>query len=286
MALLISQSNNIEYNLALEEYFLRYYPLEEDILYIWQGSKAFVFGRNQNPFIEIHPKYLLDQTIPKLRRVSGGGTIYQDKGTINFSFITKNYKNKINDYEYFLSPLVGFLNNLGLEAYFEPKSHIFINAYKVSGNAQAFINNRLMHHGTILFNTSLNIIEEALINYSYSVTGHQVLSNKQEVINIKTLINSDISSFIQSLAKYIMENRDISSNKVHSIDQSIVLQLVEDKYKTWEWNYGQTPKFKTKEIINNKTIELIINKGIIEKVSDQAYINLLGKRYTHNKNLK
>lgn len=279
MSILFSQSSDVAYNLAVEEYLLRYYPLEEDILYLWQGSKAFVFGRNQNPFIEIHPTYLLDDSIPKIRRVSGGGTIYEDQGTINFSYITKNYKDKINDYEYFLNPIIRLMSDLGLNIHFKPKSHLFIDEFKISGNAQAFINNRLLHHGTILFNTDLRIIEESLINHSQSVTGHQVLSNKQSVINVGGLIQQNQIEFTKMLADYICFDKKMKIILLDDIDEWKVKEIVESKYKTWEWNFGQTPKFKTSEMIEGSLVEISVQKGLVTGVDKVHAEHLIGLKY-------
>jgi lipoate-protein ligase A len=276
--ILISENKNIMHHLATEEYLLRHFDLKEDILYIWPGSRAFVFGRNQNPYIEIQPKYLNDSSILNLRRVSGGGTIFQDEGTINFSIITKDYKNKINDYQYFLNPLISLLNSYGLNAYFKPKSHLFVDDYKISGNAQAFINNRLMHHGTILFDTDLGIINDALINYHRDASGHQVLSNKQSVINLKSYLKMTQSELIEKLAKQITKELNISHTPLSHIDESKINQLVEGKYKTWDWNYAKTPEFQISIIFEDKEIQVGVKNGLIEYVKDKKCKKLLGEK--------
>ncbi|MFW5795108.1 MAG: lipoate--protein ligase family protein [Bacillota bacterium] len=278
MPLIINKNKDIKYNLALEEYLLRDYNLKDDVLLIWYGQKAFVFGRNQNPFIEIHHKYLLDSSIPKLRRVSGGGTIFEDKGTINFSYITKAYKNKINNYEFFLKPVVELLKEFNLNAYFKPKSHLFVDKVKISGNAQAFINNRLMHHGTILFNTNLDIIEEALVNYRLSASGHHILSNKQPVANLNEFINVEKEEFVKLLVDKICQYKNITKDQLKIKDNIKIAKLIKDKYSSWEWNFAKSPNFNITVNIDSFMIDLEVEKGLIKKVSDDKYKLLKNKK--------
>lgn len=279
MAVIIGKDQPIEYHLATEEYLLKHYPIEEDILYVWYGSKAFVFGRNQNPYIEINPKYLLNDHIKKLRRISGGGTIYQDQGTLNITYITQNYKHKINDYQYFLNPIIKYLKNHQLNAYFKPKSHIFVDDYKISGNAQAFMNHRLMHHGTLLFDTDLSIINKALIDYKKEAHGPQVLSNKQPVKNLIDMVYMDKYAFLNQLKDFILTETGIHPQEISDIDQEKVKSIVEKRYDQWAWNFGHTPDFKIDVSIRSENVTLSIEKGIIIKAEPEGYKHLLGLPY-------
>lgn len=276
--ILISENKNIMHHLATEEYLLRHFDLKEDILYIWPGSRAFVFGRNQNPYIEIHPRYIKDLSILSLRRVSGGGTIFQDEGTINFSIITKDYRDKINDYQHFLNPLINLLKSHGLNAYFKPKSHLFVDEYKISGNAQAFINNRLMHHGTILFDTNLDVINDALINYHRDASGHQVLSNKQSVINLKSFLKMTQEDLSNKLIQQFTKDLNISNTPLSHLDVDKINQLVEEKYRTWDWNYAKTPEFKIIINLEGNDLQVGVKNGLIEYVENKKYKRLLGEK--------
>lgn len=279
MAFIISEFKEACLNLAAEEFLLKNDILEEPILFIWRGQKSFIFGRNQNPFIEIHPRFF-NTDIPFLRRISGGGTIYEDEGTLNFSIITKNFEKHINDYLYFLIPVIETLKSYKMDVVFKPKSHLFVNDYKISGNAQAFINNKLMHHGTILIDTEIDIINEALVNYKNQIKGNFILSNKQKVENIKNLadgkieiddlINRLISAFEHELKIPRIEYRFSSYQK------SKIADIAQNKYKSKEWNFGKTQEFTYKVLLYDKELELNINKGIITRVSDETESKLLG----------
>lgn len=279
MAVLISKSKDPYYNLATEEFLLKSADYNEDILFIWRAEKAFVFGRNQNPFIEIAPKYY-NQGIPIIRRLSGGGTVYIDSQTINFSYITLDYKNKINNYEYFLEPIIKLLGKYNLNILFKPKSHLFLNGKKISGNAQGLINNKLLHHGTLLFNTDLDLIQDALINHNLKTEGHHVLSNKQNVDNLKHYLNDSlgIEDLIVLLIDSICYERNINKEikEISKMESRHIEVIAEEKYRTWEWNFGFLKEFQIEIEVAKQEVGIIVNKGIITNVQNSILNSLIG----------
>ena len=282
MPILISSTSDPYFNLATEEYFLRNDIFDEDLLFLWKSTKAFVIGRNQNPFTEINPKYF-DLEIPVIRRISGGGTIFQDESTIDFTVITKKYGSKINDYLYFLKPIIDLLNELGVKAVFQPKSHIFVGDYKISGNAQAFVNNKLLHHGTLLFNTDLNVIYDALVDFQCTVSENHIASNKQKVVNISELLHTklDLEEFKVMMIDRIAFSLNIGKNyySIPKEDLDRIENIAQNKYRTWEWNFGRTKEFQVEtKILSSKTKITIIN-GLISGVDNLEYTILLGLRY-------
>ncbi|MDY0278267.1 MAG: biotin/lipoate A/B protein ligase family protein [Acholeplasma sp.] len=282
MAVIFSESRNPYFNLALEEYFLKNNIIDEDILLFWQSDQAFVFGRNQNPFVEINPKYF-NLDIPIIRRVSGGGTIFQSSKDLVFCFITRNYEKKINDYEYFLKPVINALKRYNLNVSFRPKSHLFIDDYKISGNAQAFINNKLMHHGTLLIDSNLEIINEALVNYNFETKGNHILSNKRNVANIDQFLNEPcrIEELIDLIVDEAINCMDLAKNNYILNEEDIIKvnDLMVSKYLTWEWNFGKTKPFEVEIILDSKTEKILVENGIIKYVTHSKLETLIGLRF-------
>ncbi|HLT00304.1 MAG TPA: lipoate--protein ligase family protein, partial [Acholeplasma sp.] len=154
-------SNDIQFNLAWEEYILKEIALNEDILLLWQNESSLVLGRNQNVYEEVNLKFIHENKIPLVRRISGGGTVYHDMGNINFTIITSSKEN-ISKYEKITKPLVDALNKIGIPIEFSGKSDLKIEGKKVSGNAQFVHKDRLLHHGTLLFDSNLDILNASL----------------------------------------------------------------------------------------------------------------------------
>ena len=280
MPILLSESLNPYFNLATEEYLLKS-SISEDIFFIWKANKAFVFGRNQNPFAEIHPDYF-KKDIPIIRRISGGGTVFIDESTLNFCYITSNYHKKINDYEHFLRPIIKALNSLGFEIEFKPKSHLFIKDKKISGNAQAFVNKKLLHHGTILYDADLSVIDEALIKHNSNIEGLQIKSNKQSVINLKDVLNeSNIDEITNALINEVASQENFNRNKICFSSDEIreIEDLSKNKYQSPEWNFGKTPLFQTRIEYKNRYLMLKIDKGKVTFVDNNKFDKLIGLYY-------
>jgi len=266
MPVLKLNTNDPQINLATEEVLFRDYFEEEDLLIIWRSEPAFIVGRNQNPFLEINPDYR-KKGIPVLRRISGGGTVYSDMGTLNFSIVTRDFKSKVNNYMYFLEPVIEMLKSYGIDASFKPKSHIVIHNKKISGNAQCFQKDRLLHHGTLLYNTDLSKIDDALIGFNESATGSHILSNKQGVINIFEYLPSRVSmtDLENALIRSFQTFFDISNHPyvINAKQHELIFRLANEKYRSWNWNYGKTPTFEITKQIKGTDVSIKVEKGII-----------------------
>lgn len=263
MKTIINNSIDPFFNLALEEYLLKEYDLNEDIFYVWRNSPSIVIGRNQNPYNEVDMKYCFENNIPIIRRISGGGTVYNDLGNVNFTYISSNIKN-LNNYQIFLEPIIALLNQMGLCVNFEPKSHLFLSGNKISGNAQAYHKNRMLHHGTLLFDADITCANKALKRKN--IDGHHVLSTPANICNIydKTPVSSTVDEFMEYILQGILKETPVS--KIKELDSKELLKiekLKEEKYKTFKWNFGTNASFQ----IKNKLINLDIENGIIVKSS-------------------
>jgi len=148
------------YNLALEEYMLR--NLDDEVCFIWQSTPSVIVGKHQNALAEINYRFVVQKEIVVARRMTGGGTVYHDPGNLNFSFIRKGEPGKMIDFRKHTGPVVEFLRSRGIQAYPGPKNEILLNDLKISGNAEHIYRKRVLHHGTLLFNTNLDNLRDAL----------------------------------------------------------------------------------------------------------------------------
>jgi len=159
---IINRSNDPFFNLALEEYLLDNPEIKEDIFLLWQNRPVVVVGRNQNTIEEINQRFIQDKGIEVVRRISGGGAVYHDLGNINFTFIVNDAPSLTLDFTRFTAPVIRALQTIGVKAEDQGRNDISIDGRKFSGNAQCRQQGRLMHHGTILFDTNLEDMEQAL----------------------------------------------------------------------------------------------------------------------------
>jgi lipoate-protein ligase A len=283
MKTLLNNNTDPAYNLALEEYLLKYKSLSDDLFYVWRNAPSIIIGRNQNPFYEVHLKPLFNQQIPLIRRISGGGTVYHDLGNINFSFITHDLS-KTNDYEYFLNPIINVLNHLGLNVTFKPKTHLYQNEYKISGNAQSVHKNRLIHHGTLLFDANLTKLNRFLKHQKKVIKS--VASTPAKTKNIKDFlfIEATTESFIEYIINEVLLN-DASNQPIELTkkDHFIINQLKKDKYESYDWNFGANATFTTTKKVNHKMVHFHIKKGRIDAITskDDRLANTLYTIFKH-----
>ena len=107
----VSESFDVFYNLALEEYLCRTVT-DDDSFILWTNDDSVVIGRNQNIFEEVNVDDAAADGISLARRNSGGGAVFHDKGNINFSIISTFDENALNSYDEFLDPVIDMLHSL------------------------------------------------------------------------------------------------------------------------------------------------------------------------------
>lgn len=259
------------FNLALEEYLLR--QCQGEYFVLWRNQPCIVVGINQNTLSEINESYVKDKHIKVVRRQSGGGAVFHDLGNLNFTFIVEDNGNRFNDFETFVEPIIGVLKELGVQAEFSGRNDLLIEGKKFSGNAQCKYKNRVMHHGTLLFSSDIVNLSDALISKPIKFSDKAVKSVASRITNISEYLSSpmNVSDFKNRIFEYIArEQTDKNITSLTPEEVGHVNAMVEQKYATWDWNFGKSPKynFSNAKKFSCGTIELAINvnKGIMEDV--------------------
>lgn len=253
--------------LAAEEYLLKNFT--DDIFMLWQSENAVVVGKHQNAMAEINHRFVHEKNIAVCRRISGGGTVFHDAGNVNFTFI-KNVKSPAEiSFKLFTSPVVEALAKLGIEATTSGRNDLLINGLKISGNAEHVYKNRVLHHGTLLFSSDLENLGQAIKVAPGKYEGKAVQSNRSPVANISQFLKTPMKTgeFIQFLLDVQLENPENQSYVLNDIDIQAIEKSASEKFSTWEWNFGYSPKYTFKnevEIEGKKlSVRLVVEKGVI-----------------------
>lgn len=262
-----SISNDIYFNLALEEYVFQ--NLNDDAYFmLWENDSSIVLGKHQNVFEEINIKEAEKTGIKIARRNSGGGTVFHDRGNLNYSFI-KNYdKYSFIDYDSFLTPVIEALNSLSIKAEKRRTCDIAIDGKKISGSAQSSKGGRILHHGTLLFDADLSLLEKLLKPTNGKIESRSIKSVRSTVTNIKEHLHEEITldTFKNHLLNALFP---LGIKKISLTDEQLqeVKNLAESKYSDWKWNFGNSPDFsyeKQSILVNEPvTIKLQVKKGMI-----------------------
>ena len=205
------------YNLAVEEYLFLH--SEHDVFMLWQNARTVVIGKNQNAYAELDVDYARKQGIRIARRITGGGAVYHDMGNLNFTYIsTKKGQNEI-DFATFCAPIIEFLRSMGVEATLSGRNDILVGDKKISGNAQYSANGRVLHHGTLLYNSDLSVLSNVLRADPEKLKAKAIRSVSSRVMNLCDALPLDggvdelAEAIISSLmAKNVGEWADVPQN--------------------------------------------------------------------------
>ncbi|MGV8907250.1 MAG: lipoate--protein ligase [Acetobacterium sp.] len=260
-------------NLAFEEYVFNQMDKNESYFLLWQNDNAVIVGKHQNTIEEVNQEYVKANDIKVVRRLSGGGAVYHDMGNLNFTFIVNDQGKDAFDFKSFTQPLVDALKSLGVKAEFNSRNDIAIDGKKFSGNSQYAKRGRILHHGTILFNSKLATIQSALKVKKDKFKSKGIKSVKSRITNISEYLAPDYSleDFKKVLLEYMFKDENLQEIFLTANDLKAIETLKEDKYATWEWNYGQSPVYNQRKErkcdFGLITILLQVEKGIIKEIN-------------------
>jgi lipoate-protein ligase A len=258
------------YNLAVEEYLL--YNSTDDIFMLWQNAPTVVIGKNQNAYAEVNVDVAKQKGIKISRRITGGGAVYHDLGNINYTFITSREKAKVLDYEYFTSPIINALALLGLNCSLSGRNDLECDGRKFSGNAQFCTDNRILHHGTILFDADVNVLSSVLKVDKEKLEFKAVKSHKSRVVNLCELIGdrTDVDSFIEYIEKYVLE--EMNAEKCEA-PQNDIIENIRQRNQSDEWIFSDKRYLTSYTVYRRKkypfgivNVEMQLNKSVIENV--------------------
>lgn len=277
------KNTNPYFCLAAEEYLLKNF--NDDIFMLWQSSDTVVIGKHQNALGEINYRYVRENNITIARRISGGGTVFHDQGNVNFSFI-KNVKSTAKiSFKQFTQPVAEALAKLEITATISGRNDLLIDGKKISGNAEHIFKKRVLHHGTLLYNSDLKNLGQAIKVIPGKYISKAVQSNRSEVANISSFLKKEIpiQEFIQFMIDVQLEKDENTLYELNEKDLDKIETLVDEKFKTRDWNFGYSPKysFKNSAEIDGKilSVELDAKRGLIEscKVSGNYFSDEIAK---------
>ncbi len=260
-------------NLAIEEYVLQNFGEKDTYLLFYINEPSIIIGKNQNTIEEINIDYVEDNNIKVVRRLSGGGAVYHDEGNLNFSFITKDDGDSFHNFERFTKPVIEALNKMNVPAELIGRNDLLIEGRKFSGNAQFSTRGRMFSHGTLMFDSEIEHVVEALNVSKEKIESKGIKSIRSRVANITEFLEEKITmeQFKELILTYIFDVEDVKDVPTYELteeDWDNIYKLSEERYQQWEWNYGRSPAYNVKASHKFPSglldVRLDVKKGIIE----------------------
>jgi len=249
MYVIENKNTTPQFNLALEECLcLRAMDDGSKFFMLWQNEPSIIVGRFQNTLEEIDSNFVREHGIHLVRRNSGGGAVYHDLGNINYSFIMPDsdalsaHSSGNLDFAFFTEPIIQALAELGVKAESTGRNDLSIEGKKISGGAQFRRGGITLHHGTLLYDTDLDVLSQALRPSEDKFQSKAMKSVRSRVCNIKPYLSEPlpVSGFQERLTHGI---KNLTPMTLDALTLNEAERLAREKYSTWEWNYGESPRF-------------------------------------------
>ncbi|MDR2051486.1 MAG: lipoate--protein ligase [Deltaproteobacteria bacterium] len=269
-----SPSTDPRFNLALEQYVFDVFDPAHEYFMLWRNHNAVIVGKFQNTAAEINASYVKENGISVVRRLSGGGAVYHDLGNVNFTFIVRAGDLGAFDFASFCRPVVRALASLGVRAEINGRNDMTIGGKKFSGNAQYYKRGRIMHHGTILYDSDLSVVGRALAVSKDKIESKGVKSVQSRITNVKSHMREEVpvEGFMAALREAMFLENSLLPHELSPEELLGVRALQRDVYDTWEWNYGASPpcsirKERRVEGCGKLEIHMNVERGVLADIA-------------------
>lgn len=229
--------HQLPFYFAVEEYVARHYT-DDDYFMGWRVNPTVMLGRNQLIDNEVNTDYCKEHKIDIFRRKSGGGCIYADKGCIQFSYISRAI-NANEAFAAYMQRMADLLKGLKIDAQLSGRNDILIDGTKVSGCAFYQLSNRSILHNSLLFDTQLDHLSNALTPAKEKLQSKGVASVRQRVTNVATYTQLDILAFMDYVRQEMCGTEVL---KLTEEDMKEVAEI-EKELASDDFIYGKNPKY-------------------------------------------
>ena len=229
--------HQLPFYFAVEEYVARHYT-EDDYFMGWRVNPTVMLGRNQLIDNEVNTDYCKEHKIDIFRRKSGGGCIYADKDCIQFSYISRSV-NANKAFADYMQRMADLLKGLKIDAQLSGRNDILINGTKVSGCAFYQLSNRSVLHNSLLFDTQLDHLSNALTPAKEKLQSKGVASVRQRVTNVATYTQLDILAFMDYVRQEMCgtEVLELTEDDMKGVAE------IEKELASDDFVYGKNPKY-------------------------------------------
>ena len=269
MRYLVNDSTDACRNMAFDEFALESLPLDEPVFYLWRNAPSVIIGLNQNAYAEVNLGYLSEHGIALARRVTGGGAVYHDLQNLNYTIVGRS-RDLNSDYPDYLHFMVNALRKLGVPAELSGRNDIMVEGRKCSGYAKRVWKDRLMVHGTLMFDVDLSVLQQVLSVPGSKMAAAGVASVRSKVANLKDYLPQYQTVLQLKNALHDMLSDGDSQVFLTPEQLASVEEMAERKFRSWDWIYGRSTEadFKAVRKFACGTVELSwsVRHGLLDDV--------------------
>ena len=272
MRYLRNTSTDVYFNMAFDEYALEQLPLDEPLFFLWQNRSAVIIGLNQNAYAEVDIDYLHQHNIALARRITGGGAVYHDLGNLNYTIVGRSSDIE-RDYPEYTRHMLHALQALGVQAELSGRNDILVDGRKVSGYAKRVYKDRLMVHGTLMYDVDIDCLTRVLTPPTHKLESKGIASVRSRVLNLREHLPqfATIGALTQALERHLSRQYQDEEYMLTEEQLAEIRTIAETKFATPSWIYGRSPNetiaYSKRLPCGNVAVHMDIKKGIIAQCS-------------------
>lgn len=245
-----AENHDVTVNLATETYLVRHRVVDGPLLLFYINDPCVIVGRSQNTIEEINREYVEANGVQVVRRISGGGAVYQDRGNLCYCFI-KDDDDSFRDFASFTGPVVQALQRMGAAgATLSGRNDLAIGEQKISGNAMYVAGGRMTAHGTLLYDVNLEDVAAALTPPREKIESKGIKSVRARVTNIRPHLSPQYQhlstgEFRDEILRQLTEQSgEVATEYVLTPEDLRQIEKIRQEYfLNWDWNFGRSPDF-------------------------------------------
>ena len=268
MRYLRNLNTDANYNMALDEYALEQLPLDEPLFYLWQNRAAVIIGINQDIHAEVDLDYAREHDIMVARRITGGGAVYHDLGNLNYTIVGRSTDME-RDYPEYARYMLHALQSLGIRAELSGRNDILVDGRKVSGYAKRVYKDRLMVHGTLMYDVDIDRLTRVLTPPTEKLESKGIASVKSRVLNLRDRLPQlpTIGALTEALERYLSCQHQDAEYHLTASQLAEIQAIADSKFATPQWLYGRSPShtitYAKRLPCGNVAVHMDVRKGLI-----------------------
>jgi lipoate-protein ligase A len=161
------------------------------------------------------------------------------------------------------------LQSLGIRAELSGRNDILVDGRKVSGYAKRVYKDRLMVHGTLMYDVDIDCLTRVLTPPTEKLESKGIASVKSRVLNLRDRLPQfeHIGALTEALERYLSRQYQDAEYHLTAPQLAEIQAIADTKFATPQWLYGRSPSntitYAKRLPCGNVAVHIDIRKGLI-----------------------
>lgn len=214
--------------------------MEPTLRFWYRESPAVALGRFQAYADEVATDYVADNDIDVVRRITGGGAMYVDPGSV-ITYSLYLPRSAVDDdvaasYAALDDWTVDALQSLGVDASHEPLNDIAHPSGKLGGAAQLRSGDAVLHHTTMSYDLDIAEMLRVLRIGEEKLSDKAIASAEKRVARIDDHVDASRGAVIEAMRDVASDRFDLVDGTLSDDTVAAARDLAAERFETDAWN--------------------------------------------------